>query len=320
MDLFYIVQEEHAGNRLDKFLAIVDPNHSRTYFQKLIKNGQVLVNNEPAKPSTVVEEGDEIFVNTPPPQDWHIQPEDIPLDIIYEDEDLAVINKPAGMVVHPGAGVRSGTLVHAILFHIKNLSSIGGIVRPGIVHRLDKNTSGLLVIAKNDFTHRALQAQFRNRSISRQYIALVWGHFQEQEGKIEGNIDRSRKDRKKMAVRPDGKEAITLYKVLNEYPHLSLLELKLMTGRTHQIRVHLKYIHHPVFGDPDYSGRESQLKGISQPFQREYKQLLNMVPYQFLHARQLEFIHPVQKSKMIFEAPLPTELETILQKLEQFKK
>ncbi|MCK5076915.1 MAG: RluA family pseudouridine synthase, partial [Calditrichia bacterium] len=231
----FIVPEEYNEIRLDLFLSKINDDHSRSFFQKLIKTGKVLLNDLPAKPSAKVTEGDEVFLNIPPAEKWHLEPEKIPLNIIYEDSSVLVVNKPAGMVVHPGAGIWSGTLVNGLLEHCGSLSAIGGIIRPGIVHRLDKNTSGLLVTAKNDKAHIFLQKQFQDRSISRKYLALVWGRFSETEGQIEGNISRSHSDRKKMAVSNDGKEAVTYYKVLQEFPFCSLLEVKLATGRTHQI-------------------------------------------------------------------------------------
>lgn len=319
-EYFFIVDSDFSGTRLDIYLSNRYSDLSRSYLQKLIKNGNVLVNDETCKPSYKLEEGDEIFINIPPPEEWHIQPENIPLEIIYEDEYVAVINKPAGMVVHPGAGVKSATLVNALLYHIKDLSSIGGIIRPGIVHRLDKNTSGLMVVAKTNHSHLALQEQFKDRTISRKYLALVWGIFDDKKGIIEANIGRSNKDRKKMTIHPDGKIAITEYKVVKEYPYLSLIQLQLHTGRTHQIRVHMKFIHHPVFGDPEYNGRESQLHGIPSEYRKIYKQLLALLPYQFLHAFQLHFKHPQSNKILQFEVPLPPLLHEILSTLDNFVK
>ncbi len=313
--LSFTVSEELEGLRLDNLLAAHNPEYSRSYFQKLIKSQNVLINDAPAKASAKVKEGDEIFVNIPPPQEWHLQPEYIPLDIIYEDENVIVVNKPAGMVVHPGAGVWSGTLVHALLAHCKELSAIGGIIRPGIVHRLDKNTSGLLVAAKNDYAHRFLQEQFKERTISRTYQALVWGNVKEDKGEISGNISRSKHDRKKMAVSEEGKEALTYYRVQERFSYTTLLKINLATGRTHQIRVHMKYLHHPVFGDPEYNGRESRLKGLAGDAKKQASKLLNILPYQFLHAGRLKFILPENGRSVEFSAPLPQLLQSIINHL-----
>lgn len=317
MEYFFEVSEKETGLRLDQFLAGRLPDFSRSFLQKLIRQQRVSLNEETVKPSAIVEEGDEVRIQIPEAKEWHIEPENIPLNILYQDEQLLVVNKPAGMVVHPGSGVHSGTLVHALLYHVDNLSGIGGIVRPGIVHRLDKNTSGLMVIAKTDPAHMRLQQQFQDRTISRTYLALVWGTFQEKSGEVNASIGRSSSDRKKMSVANHGKPAITRYQVIQEFPFLSLLHLHLLTGRTHQIRVHMKHIHHPVFGDPDYNGRESQLNGLPADYRRAYKVLLDHLPYQFLHAFRLTFIHPVTGERMTFEAPIPDELSFILSLLEK---
>jgi len=308
----YIVNEEDQNLRIDQFLAQKNTQYSRSYFQKLIKNEKVTVNGLPVKPSVKISEGDEIFLNIPLPKKWHLQPEEIPIDIVYEDPDILVVNKLAGMVVHPGAGVWNGTLVNALLHHCGGLSTIGGIVRPGIVHRLDKNTSGLLVVAKNDKTHMFLQNQFKDRSISRKYMALVWGKMPEQEGCVEGDIARSTADRKKMAVVQTGKEALTRYKVISEFPFCSLLEVQLATGRTHQIRVHMKHTHHPVIGDPEYNGRETQISGLKGEYQKHGRQILKMLDFQFLHAFHLQFFHPETKEPVEFTAPLPENLQHVI--------
>ena len=313
----YIISEEDRNLRLDQFLAKTNTDHSRSFFQKLIKNEKVLINDLPAKPSTKIVEGDEIFINIPPPEKWHLEPEEIPLNIIYEDEHVLVVNKPAGMVVHPGAGIWSGTLVNGLLGHCGNLSAISGIIRPGIVHRLDKNTSGLMVVAKNDKSHIFLQNQFKDRTISRKYMALVWGQFPETEGTIEGDIARSTSDRKKMAVVQSGKEALTYYKILEEFSFCSLLEIKLATGRTHQIRVHMKHRHHPVVGDPEYNGRDSQISGLRGEFKKNGHQLLKKLEHQFLHAFNLCFIHPQTKKQVGLSAPLPDNLQQIIDFLKE---
>lgn len=316
MDNLIIVDKEAENTRLDVYLSKRLESYSRSFIQKLIKNKQVLVNNEPAKNSYQVTEGDEIFLNVPPPSEWHLEAENIPIQIIYEDDHIAVINKPAGLVVHPGAGITSGTLVNALLYHLDSLSGIGGIIRPGIVHRLDKNTSGLLVVAKNDKAHIHLQQQFKSRTISRIYQTLVWGNIDEEEGRIEQYIGRSSRDRKKMSVRTDGKPAVTEFKVLKRYPYLTFLKVKLFTGRTHQIRVHFKHLGHPVFGDPEYNGRESALKGFPVSFQKEIKPILAALPYQFLHAGELHLIHPISGDKLLFKVNMPENLVSVLDQLD----
>jgi 23S rRNA pseudouridine1911/1915/1917 synthase len=246
----------------------------------------------------------------PPPE---VLPENIPLPILYEDEHLLVVDKPAGMVVHPAYGHYTGTLVNALLYHCNVLSALQDATRPGIVHRIDKETSGLLVVAKNDAAHARLARQFARRTIEREYQALVWGLFREATGVIEAQLGRSKADRKKMAVVAGGKIAITEYTVLERFRYLSLLSLKLRTGRTHQIRVHLAHIHHPVFGDPAYSGRQIAW-GPGTPRQKaEVQQLLKILPRQALHARTLGFVHPVSGHHVSFESPIPPDMLRVLE-------
>jgi 23S rRNA pseudouridine1911/1915/1917 synthase len=242
--------------------------------------------------------------------------EEMPLDIVYEDRDLLVLNKPAGLVVHPGAGNRSGTLVNGLLHHCQTLSTVNGALRPGIVHRLDKNTSGLLVVAKTDSIHSSLARQFETRDIIRTYQAVVWGDFKSAEGKIESYIDRSRRNRQKMAVvKNHGKWALTTYRVLLSFKYFSFVELMLKTGRTHQIRVHLSHIHHPVLGDPEYNGRQEQLSGLPLTLRNFSISLLKRINRQALHARKLSFIHPRLQERVYFESDLPSDIQQIVDEL-----
>lgn len=276
-----------TGVRLDKALADLT-ELTRSQANEAIKKGEVLVNGKVVKAKYAVKEGDEITYHLPEEEVLEILAEDIPLEIIYEDQDVAVVNKPQGMVVHPSAGHTSGTLVNALMHHIKDLSSINGVVRPGIVHRIDKDTSGLLMIAKNDNAHRLLAAELKDKKSLRQYLAIVHGNLPNDRGVIEAPIGRSDKDRKKQAVIAGGRDALTRFKVLERFGHYTLVELTLETGRTHQIRVHMAYIGHPVAGDPLYGPKKS-LKGNGQ----------------FLHAATLGFTHPTTKEEMVFSAEVP---------------
>jgi len=289
------------------------PELSRSHLQVLISNGSITVNHKRVKSGYALKTDDRVDLIFPDPQPSHILPENIPLSIVYEDESLLVIDKPAGQVVHPGAGNYSGTVVNALLYHCKNLSGINGIMRPGIVHRLDKNTSGLMVVAKSDRSHVFLARQFETRDIVRTYHALVWGVLKADEGEISTLIDRQVKDRKKMSVSiKKGKKAITTYRIINRYKYFSMLELQLKTGRTHQIRVHLKHIHHPVFGDPEYDGRRSQLGRVSPADRKQILELLNKIDRQALHAHQLSFMHPMTRERNTFTADLPEDFQRIL--------
>lgn len=286
-----------AGVRLDKALADLT-ELTRSQANEAIKKGEVLVNGKVVKAKYAVKEGDEITYHLPEEEVLEILAEDIPLEIIYEDQDVAVVNKPQGMVVHPSAGHTSGTLVNALMYRIKDLSSINGVVRPGIVHRIDKDTSGLLMIAKNDNTHRSLAAELKDKKSLRQYLAIVHGNLPNDRGVIEAPIGRSDKDRKKQAVIAGGRDALTRFKVLERFGHYTLVELTLETGRTHQIRVHMAYIGHPVAGDPLYGPKKS-LKGNGQ----------------FLHAATLGFTHPTTKEEMVFSAEVPEIFEKTLDDL-----
>ncbi|MGD9898171.1 MAG: RluA family pseudouridine synthase [Calditrichaceae bacterium] len=310
------IESHFSGKRLDHFLTEKFIDESRSHLSKLIKGGFVKVNGQTVKSGYILSENDHISIEFHE-ESTDLSPADIPLEIIFEDNDIIVINKPAGMTVHPGKGTAGDTLVNALIHHSANLALSGKSDRPGIVHRLDKNTSGLLVIAKNDKTHRALRMQFDNKTISRIYWALVWGKFDEKEGSVKTFIDRSKKDPTKMTVTASGREAITHYKVLKEFEYFSLLELKLETGRTHQIRVHMNYLHHPIVGDPDYHGRDSQLKHLPSNLRKRGVHLLKLVSSQFLHAKELNFLHPSTNEPMHFESNLPPNLFDALQKLPQ---
>lgn len=305
MDIVEFYVDEDDNERLDAYLAKELDEISRSYIQKLIKEDLVYVNDKHVKSSYLVKEGDYIKVNLPSPKKLEIIPEDIPIDIVYEDEDVAIINKPQDMVVHPAPGNYTGTLVNALLFHIDNLSSINGIIRPGIVHRLDKDTSGLLIIAKNDKAHRILSESLKERNVKRVYISLVHGILSNDEGTINAPIGRHGTDRKKMTVtQKNSKEAITHYKVLERYNNYSLVEVNLETGRTHQIRVHMAYINHPVVGDPVYSKGKNEF-GLDK---------------QMLHAYKLGFSHPSTGEHMEFQIDLPEYFKNILNTLETKRK
>lgn len=290
---------KEAGNRLDKALADLT-ELSRSQANEAIKAGTVLVNGKSAKAKYAVKEDDVITYKLPEEEVLEYKAEDIPLDIIYEDADVAVVNKPQGMVVHPSAGHTSGTLVNALMYHVKDLSSINGVVRPGIVHRIDKDTSGLLMIAKNDKAHNALAAELKDKKSLRKYVAIVHGNLPNDRGVIEAPIGRSDKDRKKQAVTAKGKPAVTRFTVLERFGNYTLVELQLETGRTHQIRVHMAYIGHPVAGDPLYGPRKT-LKGHGQ----------------FLHAKTLGFTHPTTGELVEFTAEEPAIFKETLEKLRE---
>ena len=288
--------EERLDVRLSR-----ETGMTRSRVETLIREGRAQVNGAvEKKPGRKVSETDAVSCDVPPPVAVEVQPEDIPLEILYEDDDLAVVVKPCGMVVHPAAGNEDGTLVNALLFHLKNLSGIGGALRPGIVHRLDKDTSGLLLVAKNDATHAALSDALKARTIHKTYRAVARGAFKEPTGVVEAPIGRSPKDRKKMAIVPDGRYARTEYRVLEPLRGATLVDVNLITGRTHQIRVHFASIGHPLLGDPLYGGK-------NQP----------PVGRLMLHARRIEFTHPTTRQPMVFEAPEPPEF---LQEVEKLRK
>lgn len=285
-------------DRLDLFLSEELEGISRSGIQKLIKNGNVTVNDRLKKSSYVLKVGDEVLISIPEEQPIKILPENIPLNILYEDGDIAVVNKPQDRVVHPAPGNYSGTLVNALLYHIDELSMINGRIRAGIVHRLDKDTSGLLIIAKNEYAHENLIYQFKHRTVLKEYIALVHNNVKE-DGIINKPIGRNPKDRKKMAVVPNGKEAITTYQVLKRYNRYTLLKVGLQTGRTHQIRVHMAQMNHPIVGDPVYSKGKNEFK----------------INEQLLHAYKIGFVHPRTNAYMEFEQDVPDVFRDIIEKL-----
>jgi 23S rRNA pseudouridine1911/1915/1917 synthase len=310
-----VVPPNKEKQRLDTFLTQVLGTVSRSRVQKVIAEGKVTVNGAPAKSSHLIAPLEKIAICVPRPPKVDVLPENIPLDILYEDEHLLVLNKPAGLVVHPAFGNWSGTLVNALLYRCGDLSSIGGRQRPGIVHRLDKDTSGLMVVAKNDFAHHHLSRQFSEKRTEREYWALAWGRFKKRRGQISTYLARSPKDRTRIAVRPEGKIAITHYEVIEELALLTLVKLKLETGRTHQIRVHLSHISHPVFGDLTYGGRNRQLGALSNQQRQLAAVLLDMMPRQALHAKTLGFVHPVKNELLRFDSELPDDMKQLLTRL-----
>ncbi|MGC8897727.1 MAG: RluA family pseudouridine synthase [Bacteroidota bacterium] len=304
--------------RLDIFLTSRIANVTRTKVQKAIEQGFVLVNGKKVKSSYRIAPNDDIQITLPAPPAPEAKPENIPLNIVYEDDDVIVLNKPAGMVTHPAYGNYSGTLVNALLYHTSSLSTGGDLLRPGIIHRLDKDTSGLLVVAKNDYAHAFLGEQFARRTIDREYWAVVWGVFGTPRGEIEAEIGRSVRDRKKMAVIPGGKSAVTEYTVLETFSAevgLTLLRLRLRTGRTHQIRVHLSHIGHPVFGDPAYGGRRIAWGSVDKKRKEQVQELLGIMKRQALHAKTLGFIHPATKQYLHFDSELPEDFRLLLERL-----
>ena len=300
----YIVNQEEKGKRLDTYIPSVDTDITRTSAQRLIEDGNILVNGKNAKVSYKIQENDKISVEIPEPKQIELKAQDIPIEIVYEDSDIIVVNKPKGMVVHPANGNPDGTLVNAIMAICKDsLSGIGGEIRPGIVHRIDKDTSGLLIVAKNDNAHVKMSEQIKNHEVKKTYIALVRGVFKENEATIDMPIGRSMSDRKKMAVTKNGKNAITHIKVLTRFDKYTLLQVNIETGRTHQIRVHLSQIGYPIVGDYTYSNGKNEFNVIGQ----------------CLHAQKLEFYHPITQKYMCLEAELPQYFKDILEQLEKRK-
>ncbi|MFZ5644421.1 MAG: RluA family pseudouridine synthase [Bacillota bacterium] len=297
----FTVSEESAGQRLDIFLSGESPQLSRSHIQKLISSGMVDINGNPEKASFKLKKGDSVVLRIPPPVELVVEPEPIILDIYFEDSDVVVVNKPRGMVVHPAEGNYTGTLVNALLYHCRDLSGINGVMRPGIVHRLDKDTSGLLMVAKNDSAHFDLARQLSERKVERRYLAMVHGIINNERGTINAPIGRHPRDRQKMAVEPrNGKPAVTHYRLIHCTGGYSFIELKLETGRTHQIRVHMAHLGYPVVGDPKYGPAKNKF-GLEG---------------QFLHAAVLGFTHPRSSKVMTFEAPLPEELQEVLDSLQ----
>ena len=292
--------------RADKYIALKESELTRSHIQKLIESGNVYINGKPINKKTILKNGDEITISIPEPEILDAKPQDIPIDIVYEDDDIIIVNKPRDMVVHPANGNPDGTLVNALMYKCKsNLSTINGVIRPGIVHRIDKDTTGILMVAKNDSAHLFLSEQIKDHSFTREYIALADGNIKEDTKRIDKPIGRSEKDRKKMAVTmKNSKEAITDIEVLERFTTHTLIKCKLYTGRTHQIRVHLASIGHPITGDAVYGAKKQPL------FDRG----------QLLHAKKLGFIHPATKEYIEFEKDIPKEFEEVLEKLRNLRK
>ena len=301
MENYLFEIQENQQMRLDKYLAEQFPEQTRSYLQKLIKEGQVLVNGKTVKSGYQLSKGDEVSVTIPEPKELDVEPQKMELDIVYEDEDVILINKPKGMVVHPAPGHTTDTLVNGLLYHCKdNLSGINGVARPGIVHRIDRDTTGILIVCKNDMSHNSIAAQLKEHSINRRYRALVHGNLKEDTGTVEGPIGRHPVDRKKMAINErNGKPAVTHYTVLERFGNYTLIECKLETGRTHQIRVHMTSIGHPLVGDELYGPAKCPFK----------------LQGQCLHAMVLGFVHPRTGEYMEFSADLPEYFEDLLKKL-----
>ncbi|MCX5774019.1 MAG: RluA family pseudouridine synthase [Fusobacteria bacterium] len=296
MEFNYIITSEHKGLRLDAFLLTMleEQNFTKSYIQTLVKNHLVTVNGEPTKNGLSVKEGMKILVSIPKPLNLDVLPENIPLDIVYQDKDILIINKSAGIMVHPAQDIVTGTIVNAIMYHITDLSDINGVVRPGIVHRLDKDTTGLLIVAKNNPAHLAITKLFQEHKIKKTYLCICKGYLKKKEGSLYTKMGRDSNDRKKMAVTALGKEAITHYKMLAEGNNMSLLDVKIDTGRTHQIRVHLRYLNTPVLGDAVYGKEHDRFKR------------------QLLHAYSLAFNHPITGEPLKFKAPLPEDFQTAI--------
>ncbi len=301
----FIIEPEDAGERIDTYLGRVIDNVSRSYIQKLIKEGRVQIDGKPLKKKNIrLEEEMEVSIEVPEPEKLKVEPENIPVEIVYEDESLMIVNKPQGMVVHPAPGNYSGTLVNALMYHAENLSSINGVIRPGIVHRIDKDTSGILMIAKDNQAHNSLAHQLKEKTTKRVYVAIVHGRLKQDEGTIDAPIARHPKDRLKMAVVQGGREAVTHYKVIKAYKNYSIVELRLETGRTHQIRVHMAHIGHPLLGDPVYGKKQEKIKHDGQ----------------LLHAKMLGFIHPRTEEYMEFDSELPAYFVDIINKIESVER
>lgn len=301
MEKYSLIIEDNNNYRLDKVVALNITDLSRTQIQEMINQGLILVNGKVEKASYKTKMNDQIEITKVPNVDLDIEPEDIPLNIVYEDKDVIVIDKPSGMIVHPSPGITSGTLVNALLYHCKDLSGINGVNRPGIVHRIDKETSGLLMIAKNDQAHRSLSQQLKDHEVTRRYVALVHGLIPHTNGKVDAPIGRNPKDRQSMAVtKVNSKRAVTNFTVLKRYRDMTLIECRLETGRTHQIRVHMSYIGYPVYGDPKYGRRKDDCSHG-----------------QFLHAKKLGFIHPTTHEYLEFESELPDYFKDKLDELQK---
>ena len=310
-----VVPAKQSKERLDVYLTHQIQNATRSKVRSAIDAGFVLVNGRRVKASHPVAPAEVIDITLPHPPRPEAKAEALPLEIVYEDDQLLVVNKKAGMVTHPAYGNYTGTLVNALLHHCNSLSTVNSEIRPGIVHRLDKDTTGLMVVAKNDIAHHFLAKQFSRRTISRQYWAIVWGKFPGPKGTIETSLGRSKRDRKKVAVVAEGKHAVTDYEVITEFDFLSLIRLKLRTGRTHQIRVHLAHIGHPVFGDPTYGGRSHLWGGLEGKRAQHAQNLLKLIGRQALHAKTIGFVHPSTKESVEFDSELPEDMQEVLKRL-----
>lgn len=308
-EIRFTVNRNQRGQRLDVFLTQNDAALSRSQVKRVVEEGDVLVNGIVPKVSQRLKEGDIISLHLKPAKEAIASAQDIPLSIVYEDEAIIVVNKPAGMVVHPAPGNPENTLVNALLFHCRNLSGIGGVVRPGIVHRLDKGTSGLIVAAKTDDAHRNLSAQFENHEVHKTYRVLVWGDMRGNQGEILLPVGRHATDRKKMSTKSKrGKSALTLWKVRERYGLATLLDVEIKTGRTHQIRVHLSDRGYPVIGDTVYGSTTNKIRAISDPLLKTSLKSLNR---QALHAAQLSFIHPLKRERVVFTAEMPADMTAL---------
>ncbi len=319
----FVADKGQSMLRIDKFLVNKLENTSRTRIQSAAAAGNILVNDQSVKPNYKVKPKDVISVVLPePPREIELIPENIPVNIVHEDEDLLIVNKKPGMVVHPGYGNYTGTLMNALMYHLRdNPLFSDGDLRPGLVHRIDKDTSGLLVIAKNEIAMNKLARQFYEKTSKRKYVALVWGNLENDEGTITGNVGRNPKDRKKMFVFPDeteGKHAVTHYKVLERFDYVNLVECELETGRTHQIRVHFQYIKHPLFNDPEYGGNQI-LRGTTYT---KYRQFINncfkLLPRQALHAKSLGFKHPGTGKDVLFDSEIPQDMQSVIDKWRRY--
>ena len=313
---------ENEKQRIDKYLVNleIDELYSRSFIDRLLQDSAILVNNKPIKKNYKLTLSDIITISLPEVKDLELKPENIPIDIIWEDDDIAIVNKPVGIVVHPGAGIQNGTLVNALMFHFnKKLSIQHDPQRPGIVHRLDKDTSGLLIVAKNDRVHSLLSRMFQDRTIKKTYLAITAGIPSKKEDTIKTLIGRSKKDRVKMTVTSDGREAVTHYKIIKYYDFFSLVEVLLATGRTHQIRVHFSHINCPIMGDNTYSTLKRTLSIVPFHYQKKVKYLLaNHLKRQALHAYRLEFEHPITKETVRAEAPIPEDIQYTMDWLEKY--
>lgn len=317
LDRIKISSKLDIGIRLDHFLTKNLTEYSRSQIQILIRSGKVLVNNKNCKTGYALESNDTISIFYPEKKELStISPEPMNLEILYEDEDIAVINKPSGMVVHPGKGNTSKTLANGILHHFNYLSNVNGLTRPGIVHRLDKDTSGLILIAKSNSAHNMLSEQFKNRQVKKEYCALTWGLWKEKEGQIDDSLQRDRKDPTRFCISANGKKSITRFQIYKEFQHCSLIRFFPKTGRTHQIRVHSAHLGHPIFGDEKYGGGLSKTRGFINEYSIAYQKLMLKFDRYGLHAKKLEFFHPRSQSLVNFESKLPEEFVKLIKDLD----